>query len=128
MRPLSTVSFPQVGPESPADRPSRSLGPQKKERPPVTVCIASLCTLPNSTLGVLGISDRMLTAGDIEFEQPQLKVWGIRKEILILLAGDTAGQTSICTAVETSLLTVPAVTVQEVAERYASEFIAFRQR
>src|SRR5207249_5007921 len=39
----------------------------------VTVCIAALCQWENNQM-IVGASDRMITAGDIEFQPPQQKV------------------------------------------------------
>src|ERR1700722_2346062 len=58
---------------------------------PVTVCVAAL-----SEFGaVLGASDRMITAGDVQFEPDQGKIWELTTSIAVMTAGDSALQTEI---------------------------------
>ena len=43
----------------------------------MTICAAAICSKTATDEGtVLGICDRMLTAGDIEFESPLSKAFG----------------------------------------------------
>lgn len=58
----------------------------------MTICIAAIC-LGGSAL--IGVSDRMVTAGDIQFEPPQPKIMPITSSIVVLIAGDSATQTEI---------------------------------
>lgn len=72
---------------------------RKRERAIVTVCIAAICKgyLPDSNLNVvIGATDRMLTAGDIEFE-PKLanKIVVFSNSIFGLFAGDFGLQTEL---------------------------------
>lgn len=57
----------------------------------MTVCVAALAE--KSTL--IGAADRMLTAGDSEFEPDQLKMWIFSPAILALVAGDATLQSEI---------------------------------
>jgi hypothetical protein len=57
----------------------------------VTVCVGALAE--KHTL--IGASDRMLTAGDSEFEPDQLKMWVFSPAILALIAGDATLQSEI---------------------------------
>jgi hypothetical protein len=57
----------------------------------VTVCVAAICD--SST--VLGASDRMLTAGDVQFEPSQSKVWILTTSIAAMVAGDSSLQAEI---------------------------------
>jgi len=57
----------------------------------MTVCIASIY---NSN-SILGVSDRMITAGDIKFEPPQTKIISVTNSIIIMTAGDSNIQTQI---------------------------------
>ena len=62
----------------------------------MTVCIAVLFTFndaapdaPRSILrGAVVMSDRMITAGDVEYEPRQRKLTQISSNILVLIAGD----------------------------------------
>jgi hypothetical protein len=57
----------------------------------VTVCVAAIF---NGT-SVVGASDRMLTAGDIEFEPQQSKVFQLTSSISVMVAGDSSLQMEI---------------------------------
>jgi len=57
----------------------------------VTVCVAAICD--NST--VVGAADRMITAGDVEFEPPQTKIEAMTTSIAVMIAGDTGLQVEI---------------------------------
>lgn len=63
----------------------------KREKIPVTVCIAAI--LDNNS--IMGASDRMLTAGDIEFEPQQTKIVGLTTSIAAMVAGDSSMQAEI---------------------------------
>ena len=62
-----------------------------KDKISVTVCIAAMCD--GNT--IIGASDRMLTAGDIEFEPQQTKTISITSSIVCMIAGDSAMQMEI---------------------------------
>lgn len=99
----------------------------------VTVCIAAICTLPNGLLGLVALSDRMLTAGDIEFEPPQQKVYHLQPQMplaAILVAGDLGLQAEICQRAHLRLAqrqSGVAPLVEEVAALYAEEYVKMRQ-
>lgn len=57
----------------------------------MTICVGALAE--RHTL--IGASDRMLTAGDSEFEPDQLKMWIFSPAILALVAGDSTLQSEI---------------------------------
>lgn len=63
----------------------------RRNRITVTVCVAAIC---NGTT-IFGASDRMLTAGDIEFEPNQTKIISLTTSIVIMIAGDSALQIEI---------------------------------
>src|SRR6267143_3416198 len=100
----------------------------------MTVCIATICTLPNRILGIVGMSDRMLTAGDVEFEPPQQKVYSLAPRApraAILVAGNIPAQISICDAVGPQLPEIEGTEDTEIriiADVYATEYIKYRQR
>src|SRR5581483_4200668 len=62
----------------------------------MTVCVAAITEI--NTL--IGISDRMMTAGDVEFEPEQSKIWPLTKYIVAMVAGDFALQVDILRPVE----------------------------
>lgn len=57
----------------------------------VTVCVAAMC---DSNI-VIGASDRMLTAGDVEFEPQTSKIYSITNSSVVMIAGDASLQTDI---------------------------------
>jgi len=58
----------------------------------MTVCVAAIC---DNNTHIIGASDRMLTAGDIEFQPPQTKIWGLTNSIVAMVAGDMTIQSEI---------------------------------
>ncbi len=58
---------------------------------PVTVCVAAIC----EGHGVIGASDRMLTAGDVQFEPQQPKIIFLSNSITAMVAGDSSMQAEI---------------------------------
>jgi 20S proteasome alpha/beta subunit len=52
----------------------------------MTVCVAAIFSKPG--LGVVCASDRMLTAGNIQFQPPTPKVWPLTRSIYMLVAGN----------------------------------------
>jgi len=62
----------------------------------VTVCVAAMAE--KNTL--VGASDRMLTAGDVEFEPDQYKIWMFATAIVALVAGDSTLQSEILKRVD----------------------------
>jgi 20S proteasome alpha/beta subunit len=67
------------------------LSSQAQQEVFVTVCIAAI----HSDHTVLGISDRMVTAGDIQFEPPSPKIHRLTNSIALMKAGDTSLQTQL---------------------------------
>jgi hypothetical protein len=54
----------------------------------MTVCVAAIAEKSI----IIGVSDRMLTAGEIEFEPEQSKIWFFSSAIIALFSGDAAIQ------------------------------------
>ena len=61
----------------------------------MTVCVAALCKEADGRSTVFGASDRMMTAGDVQFEPYQWKAWMLTNSVVALLAGDAALQAEI---------------------------------
>jgi hypothetical protein len=61
----------------------------------MTVCVAVIC----GGNMVCGMSDRMLTAGDVQFQPSSSKIWVITRSIVMMSAGDIGLQTEIYTEV-----------------------------
>jgi hypothetical protein len=60
----------------------------------VTVCVAAICDAATTPV-VVGVSDRMLTAGDVQFEPEQGKIRFLTNSIVVMLSGDSAIQEDI---------------------------------
>jgi len=58
----------------------------------MTVCIAAVCNSATPEGGVKRVAiiaaDRMMTAGDIQYEPPMRKMAFISRRVVILVAGD----------------------------------------
>lgn len=57
----------------------------------MTVCVAAMC----DTNVIIGASDRMLTAGDIQFEPQQPKIIPLSNSVVVMIAGDSSLQAQI---------------------------------
>jgi hypothetical protein len=95
----------------------------------VTVCTAAIA----EKVFIIGASDRMLTAGDIEFEPDQAKIWVFSPSIAALIAGDMSIQAEIFKRVEKEvkkwILNDPSdwVKVRSVAELYCAQYRELRR-
>lgn len=96
----------------------------------MTVCVAAIC---NDSI-VLGASDRMITAGDVEFEPQRTKIWPLTTSINVMIAGDTSLQLEIFYTlrdlVNQRLQEKPHdwIPVKDVAEWYYSSYMTVRNR
>lgn len=98
----------------------------------MTVCIAALINFiyADNALGraVIAVTDRMLTAGDIEYEPPQFKVAFLRKRIVVLIAGDITVHSEVVNYVQRSLAANPEDDVETVADLYANNIRKLRTK
>jgi hypothetical protein len=106
---------------------ARSLLPRGER--PMTVCIAAMCVWGERNQMVVGASDRMLSAIDIQFEPPQTKIIQFLPSIIGLVAVDPYAQMSICraTAEHIRYSRKPITTVEQVAVVYAEIFSKHRR-
>lgn len=92
----------------------------KREEIPVTVCVAAMF----DEHGILGASDRMLTAGDVQFEPQQPKIIFISNSIAAMIAGDSSMQAEIMQKVKADVRkridedSSTWVNIKDVAELY----------
>ena len=71
----------------------------------MTVCVAAICkSLGSDFPTILGASDRMLTAGDIEFEPERSKIYPLTNSIRVMLAGDSAMQWEVMLDINADVL------------------------
>lgn len=98
----------------------------------MTICIAALCKIPgldlNDPQAVIAASDRMLTAGDIQFEPPQPKVYGFGTNAIALISGQINEQIEICDLVFRGLAHSRAITIADLVEHYCRELVAYNKR
>jgi hypothetical protein len=93
----------------------------------VTICAAAICTvyLPTgSEAMLLGISDRMLTSGDIEFESPHSKMIGfpLPAQALCFGAGESTWLHTIATEVRRETEQTGITETADIARLYADTF------
>ena len=94
----------------------------------MTVCVAAICG-PGT---VFGASDRMLTAGDVQFEPTQPKIWQLTTSIAVMVAGDSSLQVEILQAVgkdvKTRIEAEPTNwwMVKDAAELYSQHYCEIR--
>jgi hypothetical protein len=106
----------------------------EKRRLPMTVCAAAICTarwadgLDKSVL--LGVSDRMITSGDIEFEAFQTKIYpfGPPAKALCLGAGDSNSIITLVTETARRIQNEGITEIKDVARLYADSFSWLRRR
>jgi hypothetical protein len=85
-----------------------------KEEIKMTVCVATISESRN----IIGISDRMITYGDIQFEPNTSKIVPITKSIIAMTAGDLAFQTEILNNVTKIINNSDTQSVEDVANIY----------
>ncbi|HKF53591.1 MAG TPA: hypothetical protein VKB26_14850 [Candidatus Acidoferrales bacterium] len=81
----------------------------------MTVAIAAVCKMQGGT-AVIAAEDHMITAGDVEFEQPQPKMWRQGPHAVALMYGDAAAQAEIANASELEVIQRHIVDVSEIAK------------
>ena len=103
---------------------------ERKNRITVTVCVTAIC----DGQMIVGASDRMLTAGDVQFEPLQPKIYPLTTSIAIMIAGDSALQSDIIYKVRADVnRRIEAEpknwwNVQDVADLYVNYYNEFKLR
>lgn len=114
----------------------RSGLPAPRKATNVTVCIAALFNWNYAVAtngqdwrkAALAISDRMITAGDVEYEPHQTKVLTISRNVLLLIAGDyTAHSQAIKVLMERARLN-PDIKAYDAAIAYGAAIQGIRRR
>jgi hypothetical protein len=108
-----------------------------KMRSPVTVCTAAICTVERTlggvTRAILGVSDRMLTSDDVEYE-PKLhtKIYGFQcdsakpTKAVLLGAGDSSVNFTLFTRTHRQVIQSQIPDVEEIADLHAKEMSRYR--
>jgi hypothetical protein len=101
--------------------------PKRRKAPKMTICAAAICDHCNGD-AVITISDRMITSGDIEFEDNRTKIMELSPRIVCLFAGNRDFHHMIAEATKKTVTADNVTDVAETAEIYASHFVALRRR
>jgi hypothetical protein len=95
----------------------------------MTVCVAAICKSPDNAFpAILGASDRMVTATDIEFEPQRPKILPLTTSIVAMLAGDSTLQWEVLLNVNSEIIArINAepkkwLNVRDVADWYARSY------
>ena len=101
------------------------------EYEPVTICVAAIC----DGASILGASDRMLTAGNVEFQPPATKIFQLTTSIAVMVSGDMALQAEILSGLRSHIQTLLSAepkpdwfSVRDVAGWYAFYYEAIKLR
>lgn len=76
------------------EEPDHWPAPDESREESVTVCIAALCRFGGLS-GIIGVSDRLLTSGNTQYELPVRKTYPVTDEITVMIAGDVRLQSQI---------------------------------
>jgi len=90
----------------------------------VTVAIAAICKMQGGP-AIIAAEDHMITAGDVEFEQPQPKMWMQGPHALALMYGDAAAQAEIAARSALEVVQNHVIDVGEIAEVYQSNLMGY---
>lgn len=77
---------------------------------------------------VLIAADRMLTAGDIEYEPPKLKMGALTNNVLVLVAGEIVAHSEALAEVQKKLVVQSETDVGKLSEMYAKQIRAFKNK
>lgn len=89
----------------------------------MTVCIGVI-----SQPMVIVATDRMITSGDIQFEQQQPKIFNVAYNTLALISGDIAVQTALVDSTRAAAKKAGVKTTKQVAEIFADAYASYCQR
>jgi len=91
----------------------------------MTICLAALCCEGQQ---VVVAADRMITAGDTEFEQDVRKVHQVTSGSVVLSAGSALRQVQLIRGVRSELHTKRSPSTTDVVNQLKNEFVAARRR
>ena len=93
----------------------------------MTDAIAALCKLDEQPL-IIAAEGHMITAGDVEFEQPQPKMWRLSDHVIAMIYGDIAAQAEIASRTEMGVIRQGVQDVESIAALYASNVGDYTRR
>jgi 20S proteasome alpha/beta subunit len=102
----------------------------------VTICIAGSCTWnyapvgqpPQSGTCIIMVSDRMMTAGDVEYEPRQYKLASLTDNIQVLIAGDLSVHAQAVRETKKQIGALPSASVHNAATIYGQAIQAVRRK
>ena len=132
------ASAPEPFRDSPQRRPPARRPVKPRKRATVTVCIAAIAKWGDGTM-VVGAADRLITWGDIEYEQSLPKIIRLTPSVpvgpsplphaVVMMAGDPEGHAPIVNRTWARLrdMNPPAMSVEVMATIYSQEFVSVRR-
>src|SRR5438445_11529080 len=103
-------------------------GPRLERHRPVTVCAGAICKNGDKSV-LVGVSDRMITSNDTEFESATTKIFGFADANTVCLsAGDTDAAFEIATETHRRVLANKIASVAMIADLFASNHATLRNR
>ena len=108
------------------------LSPQRQPKPTIlppravgmTVCVVAMC----EDRMIVGASDRMVTAGDTEFQPEAMKGGQLTETSAFLWAGNASLQGEVFTGIRPTIAANPTMTVHEIAHAYQRSYGDVRMR
>lgn len=116
-------------------QPSRRRSPDERERD-VTVCVASLFCWNYANDGeppdvgrvAVTISDRMISAGDVEYQPNQFKMGTLAPHVLLLVTGDYSTHSAAIKAVQDTVKGSSTYRPQDIAQLYGAAIQAVKRK
>lgn len=100
----------------------------------MTVCVAAICQWNEVNPKVpwvpmiVGAADRMLTAGDVQYEPMQAKIQQIAPRFLVMIAGDASVHAGAIQSSAKRASEAKTSSTRQLAEIYAEEISAHRNK
>lgn len=93
----------------------------------MTVCIAAICLWEGANI-IVGASDRMISATDIQAEPLMSKILSYSPRVICLIADSISSQAAIFNATRAALISLPDPTVKQVADAYSYQHGEYRRQ
>lgn len=93
----------------------------------MTVCVACIATYQGFPV-IVGASDRMVTAGDLEFEPPHSKIYTFNDAVAAVFAGDVTDHQTIFRESQRRAASERVTDAKGIAEIYADVLATLRRR
>src|SRR5205823_6185703 len=84
----------------------------------MTVAIAAMSGFPNDVV-IIGAEDRMVTAGDINFDRPQAKIFQLHDSCAAMIFGLSAAQSEVVESTRVHVREKKVTSISAIAEIYS---------